>query len=100
MDVVVTQPVPNNNPTAGGGCGCLPWVIMLVVVFLIIGACSGVSSSGSGSGDNGGYSGTYHDDSNGNPVPDDCAEWANSPDNPITSSDGVEVGQALCEGYG
>lgn len=60
----------------------------------------GGGSSTSGGGVSGGYSGSYHNDINGNRVPDDCAEWAASASNPFTTSDRVEVGTALCEGYG
>jgi hypothetical protein len=89
-----------------GKSGGMPWgwIIGVTAILVLFGSCNGDDgSSGGGStggGGGSGYTGSYHDDNNGNPVPDDCQAWAESSDNPIGSSDRVEVGLGLCEGYG
>src|SRR5688500_2664797 len=93
---------------ATGGSSRLPWgwIVSIALALAVFGSCGGGDSGdtgggGSGGGSSGGgYSGTWHEDSNGNPVPDDCEAWAQSTSNPIESSDRVEAGTALCEGYG
>ena len=89
-------PASQNSKT---GCGTL--VALAIVILVIVGACSQSSTPSPGTDQKStSYTGTYHNDSNGNPVADDCHAWAVSTSNHLSSSDRVETGEALCEGYG
>jgi hypothetical protein len=62
---------------------------LAVVALIFIGGAFGDGSeetSDPGS-DYSGYNGDWRDDSNGNPVPEDCAAWADSSDNPFQEGD-------------
>jgi hypothetical protein len=79
----------------------LGWVLIIAAFCFVsligqqIGLWGGDDPQGGGGG-SGQYSGTFHQDSNGNDVPDDCYAWAGSSSNPLNYSDGL----ALCQGYG
>lgn len=67
------------------------WIVAGLVV---IGLISGGDPDPDGDSDDTGYHGSYHDDQNGNPVPDDCAAWADSSDNAMGDD---PYGYQLCE---
>lgn len=73
----------------------LGWIFAgLVVVGLISGG--GDSDYPDDGTDDPGYHGSYHDDQNGNPVPDDCEAWAESSDDPFGDD---PYGYELCEAW-